>query len=175
MIINFSKLKETQEASDVNGDAPGVAIPIPSKPFIRVPLATPSMRSVGNNVQGIAFDFFADYIMTKDEEARNAKILSAIVVGGILEGKIGDIGEKVDQLAQKTKTLVTNALDKVANVILNAHGAKNQSTGSFTKGGTKATKHQKGATHGSLSSKKGNKANPNKRKGAENRGGKKNN
>ena len=61
------------------------------------------------------------------------------------------------------------------SILQMAHKKKqSQSTGSTKKGGVKATTHQKGETHGSLSSKKGNNPNPNKRKGAANRGGKKN-
>lgn len=44
---------------------------------------------------------------------------------------------------------------------------QSQSTGSIKKGGAKASRHEKGETHGSLSSKKGNRPNRNKRKGAE--------
>jgi hypothetical protein len=164
--------------NDVLGDAPGAsAIAIPLTPKVRVPRAgnIPQARGAGLGLDLYiwAGDKMIEHEEQMQQEAATGAVLSSVIVGGILQGKIGDIAEKVDEVAQKTKTLVTDAVNKVANVILKAHGAKNQSTGSFTKGGAKATKHQKGETHGSLSSKKGNKPNPNKRRGSENRGGKK--
>lgn len=83
--------------------------------------------------------------------------------------KAGSISVSTDAISQEMAAILAPSLLQMA------HKKKlSQSSGSTTQGGARATTHQHGETHGSLSSKKGNKPNKNKRKGAENRGGKTN-
>ncbi len=83
--------------------------------------------------------------------------------------KNGAISVNVDAISKELANTLAPSILEMAH-----KKEQSQSSGSTKKGGAKATTHQKGQTHGSLSSKKGNKPNNNKRKGAENRGGKRN-
>src|SRR5690606_34830447 len=91
-----------------------------------------------------------------------------------LDGNTSGVNTPTGSLTVNTDAIAQEMAATLAPSLLQMAHKKDlaQSTGSTKKGGARATRHEKGETHGNLSSKRGNKPNPNKRKSKENKSNK---